>query len=187
MEREFASCVIAERARLFCCSAIIQLRIELVVRELSATRSLVFILLRNEVLLLCRTLMNERIALQSIDKRPVEMEGLYCYVSVLLLPYLTSLSFLKIVEVFGELNCTVPALDRVRFISTNILAFSATGRCDTDGTTWNAQRDQTPYLSSFAGSAFHMRTKVFPTPVHIFATLDDELYGARASDNQVKT
>ena len=71
----------------------IQRKVGLVVRELSATSSLVLILLTNEVLLLCRTCMNKSIDLQSSDKRLVEMEDLYRHVSVLLLSYLTGLSF----------------------------------------------------------------------------------------------
>ena len=74
IELEFASRFIAERALLFCCSAMSQLKVVLVARELSATRSGVLILLMNEVLLLCRTYMNERITMQSSDTRPVEME-----------------------------------------------------------------------------------------------------------------
>lgn len=39
LERDFASSVIAEKARLFCCSAVGQLRVERVAREQPATRS----------------------------------------------------------------------------------------------------------------------------------------------------
>ena len=54
---EFSSFMMAERARIFCCSVMSQLKVELVARELSATWSGVLILL-------CRTGMKERIALQ---------------------------------------------------------------------------------------------------------------------------
>lgn len=69
----------------------------------------------------------------------------------------------------------------------NILAYSATSRGDMHGITWNAQRDQRQYLSLFGSSAFRMTTKVFLTPAHTFATLYDDLYGSKASENQVKT
>lgn len=84
LERDFASSVIAERARLFCCSAMSQLKVERLARELPATRSGVLILLMDEVLQQCQTWMNERIALQESDTRPIEIDDLYRYVTVLL-------------------------------------------------------------------------------------------------------
>jgi hypothetical protein len=53
--------------------------------------------------------------------------------------------------------------------------------------TWSAQRDETQYLDNFEKAAYEMTRKVFLTPMHTFATLDDDLYGTRAGDNQVKT
>lgn len=64
--------------------------------------------------------------------------------------------------------------------------YSATGRAHM-GSIRNAQRDQTKYLSTFEWSAFRMTSNIVLTPVHAFATLDDDLYGTRASDNQVKS
>lgn len=52
---------------------------------------------------------------------------------------------------------------------------------------WRAQRDRTQYLDTFERSAFRMTCKIFLTPVHTFATLDDQLYGTRAEDIHVKT
>ena len=53
--------------------------------------------------------------------------------------------------------------------------------------TWRTQRDETQYLGNFEKTAFEMTRKVLLTPMFLFATLDDDLYGTRASDNQVKT
>ncbi|PXF40860.1 hypothetical protein BWQ96_09421 [Gracilariopsis chorda] len=90
-----------------------QLKEELAARKLPSTRSAVLILLMDDMPKQGRTWMNERICLQGIDKHPVEMEDLYRYVAVLLSSHLTGLSFEKIIGLFGELNFTVPAIDRV--------------------------------------------------------------------------
>ena len=44
----------------------------------------------------------------------------------------------------------------------------------------------TPLLAQFEKVAFKT-SKVFLSPFYTFATLDDDLYGTRSSDNQVKT
>jgi hypothetical protein len=89
LDREFSRDVIAERARLFCSSAMSQLRIERIAVELPATRAGHFILLMDDVLQQCRKWMNGHIALHARDTRPVGLEYLYRYVAVLLLSHLT--------------------------------------------------------------------------------------------------
>jgi hypothetical protein len=187
LDREFSRDVIAERARLFCSSAMSQLRIERIALELPATRAGHIILLMDDVLQQCRKWMNGHIALHARDTRPVGLDDLYRYVAVLLLSHLTGLSFEKTVSLLARLDCKPPSLDRVRYISRNILAHPATGRGNMGERTWSAQRDETQYLDSFEKAAYEMTRKVFLTPMHTFATLDDDLYGTRASDNQVKT
>lgn len=39
----------------------------------------------------------------------------------------------------------------------------------------------------FERACFRMTCKVFVNPIHTFSTLDDNLYGTRANDNQVKS
>jgi hypothetical protein len=75
----------------------------------------------------------------------------------------------------------------VKFISTNILAFPPSGRGDQRQNTWSFSRDQTQSLSDFKKAAFRTSCRLFLTPNHTYATLDDDLYGTRAADNQVKS
>jgi hypothetical protein len=67
------------------------------------------------------------------------------------------------------------------------MAYSASCRGDSGQNTWNCSRDQTALLSEFEKASFGTSCKIFLTPNHTFATLDDDLYGTRAADNQVKT
>lgn len=66
------------------------------------------------------------------------------------------------------------------------MAYSPTGRGQDGGKQWNAQRDQTRFLSEFENLAFRDTRKVFFSPLHLLATLDDDRFGRRASGNQVK-
>jgi hypothetical protein len=187
LDREFSRDVIAERARLFCSSAMSQLRIERIALGLPDTRAGYVVLLVDDVLQQCRKWMNGHIALHALSTQPVGLNDLYRYVAVLLLSHLTGLSFEKTLFLLARLNCNPPSLDRVRFISRNILAHPATGRGNMRESTWRTQRDETQYLGNFEKTAYEMTRKVFLTPMQLFATLDDDLYGTEASDNQVKT
>jgi hypothetical protein len=51
---------------------------------------------------------------------------------------------------------------------------------------WNSPRDQTPMLAQFECTASRSTCKLLLTPLHTFATLDDDLYGTKAADNHVK-
>ena len=73
----------------------------------------------------------------------------------------------------------------MRYIGQNILGYSATGRGKTQQNTWLGQRDQTQNISQFEGAAFRMTQIIFLTLMYKFATLDDDLHGTRARDNQV--
>lgn len=52
---------------------------------------------------------------------------------------------------------------------------------------WRAQRDETVFLGAFEKATYGMSRKVFLKPVYTFATLYDDLYGTRATYNQVKS
>ncbi|CDF37457.1 unnamed protein product [Chondrus crispus] len=163
-----------------------QLKTARVANEVNSTRAGHLILLMDDVLQHCRKWMNEHIALHSLGTHPIGLDDLYRYVAVLLTSHLTGLSFEKTVDLFTRLNCNPPSTHRVRFISRNNLAHSATGRGRGESA-WSAQRDETQYLDAFEKAAYEMTRKIFLSPVHTFATLDDDLYGTRARDNQVKT
>lgn len=74
----------------------------------------------------------------------------------------------------------------MRLLVTNILAYPPTGRGNSRQQRWSAQRDQTRQLTEFDSIALRETRKIFFVPLHMMATLDDDLFGTRAADNQVK-
>lgn len=185
LEDVFVEKVIGERARVFCTSAMERLEVERLVRQLGTTRADYLVLFVDELLHTCLGWLNEYIVLHRRDMQPLKIYDLYRYVSILLLSHCTGFSFQKTIDILQKDGCPTP-LDKVRFISNNMLAFSPTGRGRDGGISWLAQRDQTPRLTQFEITAFRVTCKIFVCPSHTFATLDD-LYGTRAADNQVKT
>ena len=109
---------------------------------------------------------------------------MYGYVAVLLLFQLTGINFEKTITLLQDLNYAPPFLDRMLLISMNIQGFSPTSMSDMS---WIAQRDMTQQLDAFERVCFRMTCNVFVNPAHTFATLDDDLYGTRAGDYQVKS
>lgn len=154
MERDFSSNILSEKASLFCASAMSQCKVERLARNVPLTRVGCITLLMDEVVLLSKGWINERIPLQATVTRFVTTADMYRYLSVF--SHLTGLSFGMELTTLAELGCTPPVLERVWFISTNILAYSATQRGDNGERTWNAQRDQTQLLSPFEAAGFRM-------------------------------
>lgn len=88
---------------------------------------------------------------------------------------------------FGKMGWTRPDLNTMRFVANNLPAYSHVSRGSLGGVIWDAQRDQTLLIGEFERVAFARTRQVFCSPSHLLATLDDELYRTRASDNQLKT
>lgn len=145
------------------------------------------VLIMEEALQLCRKWLNGHIALHDPGRRPVGMPDMYRYVAVMLLSHLCGISLEKALDVLPRFDCNVPPADRMRFISQNILAYPATGRGNMGVEVWSSQRDATSRLDPFEKTAYHMSRNIFLTPAHTIVTLDDDLYGTRSKDNQVKT
>ena len=141
----------------------------------------------DEILRTCLGWLNEYIVLRRCEVQRLEMDDMYRFVSVLLLSHCTGFSFARTIRFLSERGSKAPSLERVRFICSHILAFSPTGRGGDGGNSWVVQRDLTPLLTQFEQNAFRATSKVFLVPTHLLATLDDDLYGTRANDNQVKT
>jgi hypothetical protein len=115
------------------------------------------------------------------------MSNMLRYLTFLLLSHCTGLSISNVLELFPQNGASLPSLERTRFISTNILAFSASGRGQKGQSSWNCSSDQTQLLGEFEKASFRTGCRIFITPNHTYATLYDDLYGTRATDNQVKT
>lgn len=179
--------LVAERCRLFCISAMERLDLECAVNELSPTKTGCVVLFCKETLSQCMRWLNEFIILKKPSRDRLTLPEMYRFFAVFICSHTTGLSYTKTIEVLRCLGCKPPSLATVRYISSHILAYPATGRGSDGLNSWNSQRDQTPLLSSFEETAFRMSAKIFLSPTHLFATLDDDLYGTRAADNQVKT
>jgi hypothetical protein len=186
-EKYFVSEMFSERARLFCSVGVERLEEELRCRELPSYRAGVLQLFMADALAVCGRWLNEKVVLDGSAFGRVTESDLLRYVSVLLLSHCTGFSLTKSIELLKQDGVQEPSLERVRFVSSNILAYSASGRGDNGQTTWNCSRDQSSLLSEFEKASFGTSCKIFLTPNHTFATLDDDLYGTRAVDNQVKT
>ena len=187
MEVAFAKSRISERARLFCASAVNHIQVELDVRSLQATRVGLIVLLVDDVLYLCLKWLNEHVMLNEKQMNCFKKHEMYRYLAVLLFSHCTGFSFGKTMEILSDCGCSPLAPGRIRFISSHILAFSATDRGQGGSKSWNSQRDKTPFLTQFEHTAFRVSCKLFLSPNHTFGTLDDDLYGTRAKDNQVKS
>jgi hypothetical protein len=79
------------------------------------------------------------------------------------------------------------APQRVRFISRNIFTYCPSERGSQGQSSWKCNRDQTQCRAEFEKAEFRTNCPIVLTPNHTYAALDDELYGARATDNLVKT
>jgi hypothetical protein len=186
MEDVFAEQVIGERARLFWMGALDRMRESRLVRDLPASRSGFLILFSEELLKKCMQWTNEHIVLHELPMNRLNLWDMWRYLAVTLLSHTTGLSIEKTIEMLQNVGASPPSLESVRRITTLIKAFSAMGRGRTGERNWNSQRDQTAQLEPFEHAAFHSSCKIFLQPSHSILTLDDDLYGTRASDNQVK-
>jgi hypothetical protein len=116
----------------------------------------------------------------------ISIADMYRSEAVMLLSHCLSLSFKKTIDLLRRYNCSVPSIGDVRYISTNTLAYSPTNRGNMGKPCWNSQRDPTPMIGEFESTAFRTSLKVFCTQTFTVATLDDDMYGSRAADNQFK-
>lgn len=106
--------------------------------------------------------------------------------AVLLFSNMTGYSFAKAISILKQAGSTPSSLERILFITANVIAYSPTRR-DSDGQiSWNVQRDQTRYLTEFEMIGFRDTWKIFFTPLDLMETFDDDLFGSKASENQIK-
>lgn len=187
LQDEFFDSIVSERARLFCSSAVSHLEVERNVRELRESRAGHVVLLTMDVMHKCICWLNERMVLVGRPEKRLDIPGMYRFLAVLMFSHCTRFSLEKSIEILEALDATAPKLDEVRFISNNILGYSATGRRNDGQSKWVSQRDLTTLLTDFEKVAFELSIKIFFQLNFLMATLDDDLYGTRAQDNQVKT
>ena len=72
--------------------------------------------------------LNEYIILENLNEERIRLDDMYRYVAVLLLSHCTGFSFQKTISLMGGTGSICRVRERVRFIASSILAYSATGR-----------------------------------------------------------
>ena len=186
-ESEYMASYLTARIRLFVISAMQRLNLELDVKGLGKRRVDVLVLFIDEVLQSCLKWLNEFVRLKGIEGMALSSADMYKYLAVLLYSHCTGFSMKKVITQLGADGGWSINRVLINFIHNNILAYSPTGRGFDSSFSWNPQRDQTIHLAEFERKSFRMSAKVYLNPNHTFCTLDDDLLGTRAEDNQVKT
>lgn len=186
MDSDFTKKVLSERARLFCRAALGRMDTELRATQLQPCRSSFVVLFCDSLVRQCTLWTNEKIVMTDSSQRAITRADMYSFLAIFFFSQCSGLSVEKTVEVMQRMDCPVPPLTLVRYLSSNILAYSFTGRGDGGEGVWSSQRDQTVSLSLLETTAFRTSLKLFLSPSFTFGTLDDDLYGTRANDNQVK-
>eukprot|EP00474_Spongospora_subterranea_P007755 CRZ08213.1 hypothetical protein [Spongospora subterranea] len=188
LQDEYSDNTIGERSRLFCMKAMERLGDQLRMKGLQSTRVGITILLVNDVLTQCLHWLQDYVRLHDVGNAPeLSMSAMYQYLAMMFYSHCTGFSLNHTWTIMEKLNQHTPSLDVIRFISQNILAFSPSNRGNMGANSWSSQRDMTPNLTAFEKVSFSVSNSIFVVPNHTTATLDDDLYGTRASDNQVKT
>ena len=101
------------------------------------------VIFMNDVLKQYVQWVNEGLALRGESETKLKLTDGYSYVSILLFSHCTGFSFEKAISILSLLGSTVPLLERERFFSTKILAYSRIGRGNDGNFVWQSQRDQT--------------------------------------------
>lgn len=118
---------------------------------------------------------------------PFDFAELLRWVSILLCSSLSEVTVEKSLEELSLRDCNVLNKERITFLKNDVLAFPATRRGDEGEESWASQRDATQRLIKFERSAFEMSRTICLSSNNTFVTIDDDLYGTRAWDNQVKS
>ena len=186
LEGFFAEEFVGERARLFWTSAMAKMREARLVRDLTARRGCFVTLFFDDVLQKCMQWTNEHILVHNLPVERIKRWDMYRFFSVVLLSHTAGLSLQNSIEILNRLVTKHLSLERIRFIVNNIKSYSVMGRGTTGESSWNSQRDHTVQLGGFEQAAFQLSCRMFLNSPHTILTLDDDLYGTRASDKQAK-
>lgn len=128
IEKDFTGVTTAERARLSCSAAVERMEVERLVRGLSESRYSLLRLFADDVLLKCKTWQNEYATLHKLPVGPIKMRDMYRYYATMLLSHFIGFSLSKTGQILSDSSLKCGELSTVLFISSNLLAFAATGR-----------------------------------------------------------
>jgi hypothetical protein len=151
-EREVVDVLFSERARLFCFFGVE--RLDEMLRELPGSHACIIELLMGDLLDLSRQWINEKIVRDGTPFDRVTESDMLRYVAVLTLSHCTGFSLTRSLELLLQEGISAPSLERVRFISTNILACCPSGRGNQGRSSWQCSRDQTQSLADFEKAAY---------------------------------
>lgn len=135
----------------------------------------------------CMEWMNQSIRMHKTYEKTFQLPDMDRFVSVFLLLHCTGFSFEKAILTLNMIGDSGLTLRDVRFVCSNILGYSPIGRGNCGLEAWISPRDETQQRSDFERIAFVVLRKVFFETAHIFANLDEDLFGTRVKNNQVKS
>lgn len=161
LEKDFTEAIIVESSRLCCSAAVRRMEIERLVRGVSEIRCSLLRLFAHEDLSKCNTWLNKYLTFHKAQCGPLKMREMYRFYVTVLFSHYTGFSLSKTVQILLSSYLKCDELSFIRFISSNILEFSATGRGDLGTASWNAQIDKTAFLAQFEKVAFQVSAKVF--------------------------
>ena len=101
---------------------------ERLVRGLSESTCSLLQLFADDVLFKCKTWLNEYTTLHKLHIGPIKMRDMYRYYATMLFSHCTGFSLSKKVQILSDSGLKCGELSSIRFISSNILVFAATGR-----------------------------------------------------------
>lgn len=104
----------------------------------------------------------------------------------MLLANFTNVKDVKAFEVLSNFDCHVTSLERMKFILSNFFHSPITGRGNGQGESWALARDEKQRNGAFEKAAYEMSRTICLSPTQSLLTLDDDLYGMRSRDNQMK-
>jgi hypothetical protein len=132
---------------------------------------------------------NGYIRVEKLDESELQLYEVYQWWSIFSYSQLTNLNMETVLRNFQMMfpNYRLPNKERLSFITRNFKIFSAVNRGNAAGLiSWNAQRDQTAQLSEFESLIFREVQSSFIDSDYQLGTIDDEVFGCRAQDLQVK-
>lgn len=185
-EKELADNVFSHHAMLYYAGAADRMEMVCKTRGLPLTRSGFIVMMAGNLLNKVMEWMNGFVRLSENAESLLQEKDMLQYLAVMLCSHTTGLTMAKSIDLLKRFGAVVPSLQRVRWVSQHLLAFPIVGRGKDGASNWMAQRDQTPNLTEFEQTAFKDTKDIFLHVVHLFLTLDDDLFGTRAADNQVK-
>lgn len=155
-------------------------------RGLSLIRVGFILLLANYLLELVQEWMKGKLKLIDDGTSLFREKNLLQYLAVLLCSSRAALTMEKSIDIFKQFEAVSSFLERIRWVSANLLVFSITRRRTEGENSWVCQRDQTANLTEFEDTAFQ-DTRYFLNTAQIFLTLHDDSFATWALHSHLKS